>query len=294
MTGRPRHRRVHWLLIAPSVCLLLLLVAFPLAFSLRNSFYFWNLQMAPRPLGWIGLDNYRAALTQSDFPEALVHTLEIAFVGTAVEFVLGLAIAHLLIVRLPGMNVTRALLIMPTTIAPIVVGFLFRYLYDPQGGLVPWVLQSLHVPLPAAGLLGSSHTALWAVLAGDVWQWTPFCALVLYAGLLGVPEEIYEAARIDGAGAWPTLTRITLPLIRKPASFVVALRLMQIFNLFDLVLVLTRGGPGSSSRTLSYGLYQQGLIDFNIGLSSATTWLIVIIVNVLIALFAVFAFKDLA
>jgi multiple sugar transport system permease protein len=82
-------------------------------------------------------------------------------------------------------------------------------------------------------------------------------------------------------------------MIRKPMAFVAALRLMQIFNLFDLVLVLTRGGPGSASRTLSYNLYQQGLVDFNIGLSSASTWLIVIIVNVLIALFAVFAFKDI-
>jgi len=288
-----RRRPVPLLLVAPSIVLLLALVAFPLFFALRNSFYFWNLQMSPRPLGFIGLGNYQAALTQSDFPEALWHTVAITLVGTAVEVALGLAIAHLLAVRLAGMAVWRALLIMPTTIAPIVTGFLFRYLYDPQGGLLPWVLRSLFLPVPAQGLLGDAHTALWAVLAADVWQWTPFCAIVLYAGLLAVPEEIYEAARIDGAGSWALLTRVTLPLIRKPAAFVSALRMMQIFNLFDLVLVLTRGGPGASSRTLSYALYQQGLVDFNIGLSSATTWLIVILVNLLIAGFAVFAFREI-
>lgn len=288
-----RGRRLPLLLVAPSIVLLLALVAFPLFFALRNSFYFWNLQMSPRPLGFIGLGNYQAALTQSDFPEALWHTVAITLVGTAMELALGLAVAHLLTVRLAGMAVWRALLIMPTTIAPIVTGFLFRYLYDPQGGLIPWVLRGLFLPVPAAGLLGSVHTALWAVLAADVWQWTPFCAIVLYAGLLTVPEEIYEAARIDGAGGWALLMRVTLPLIRKPAAFVTALRMMQIFNLFDVVLVLTRGGPGSSSRTLSYALYQQGLVDFNIGLASATTWLIVILVNLMIAGFAVFALRDI-
>jgi multiple sugar transport system permease protein len=291
--ARKRRSRLPFMLLAPSVVLLTALVAFPLVFSLRNSFYFWNLQMSPQPLAFIGLGNYKAVFIQSDFFEALYHTLAIAVVGTLIEVGAGLAIAHLLMVRLVGINLCRALLIMPTTIAPIVTGFLFRYLYDPQGGLIPWLLQVAHIPIPAQGLLGSGHTALWAILAADVWQWTPFCAIVLYAGLLAVPDEIVEAARIDGAGHWTVLWRITLPMIRKPMSFVAALRLMQIFNLFDLVLVLTRGGPGSASRTLSYNLYQQGLVDFNIGLSSASTWIIVILVNVLIGLFAVFAFRDI-
>ena len=290
---KKKRQMLPLLLIAPSVLLLGVLVAFPLVFSLRNSFYFWNLQMSPQPLGFIGLGNYRAAIQQSDFFEALRHTLEIALIGTAIEVAAGLAIAHLLAVRLVGINFCRALLIMPTTIAPLVTGFLFRYMYDAQGGLIPWLIRTAHLPIPPQGLLGSEHTALWAVLFADIWQWTPFCAIILYAGLLSVPDEIVEAARIDGAGGWTILWRMTLPLIRKPMAFVAALRLMQIFNLFDLVLVLTRGGPGSASRTLSYNLYQQGLVDFNIGLSSASTWMIVILVNILIALFAIFAFRDI-
>ncbi len=290
---KKKRQMLPLLLIAPSVLLLTVLVAFPLVFSLRNSFYFWNLQMSPQPMGFIGLGNYRAAIEQSDFFEALRHTLEIALIGTAIEVAAGLAIAHLLAVRLVGIDVCRALLIMPTTIAPIVTGFLFRYMYDAQGGLIPWLIRTAHLPIPPQGLLGSETTALWAILFADIWQWTPFCAIVLYAGLLSVPDEIVEAARIDGAGGWTILWRMTLPLIRKPMAFVAALRMMQIFNLFDLVLVLTRGGPGSASRTLSYNLYQQGLVDFNIGLSSASTWMIVILVNILIALFAVFAFRDI-
>jgi multiple sugar transport system permease protein len=108
-----------------------------------------------------------------------------------------------------------------------------------------------------------------------------------------VPPDIIEAARLDKTSRWAMLMRIKLPLIRKTALIVVMLRFMQLFNTFDLVLVLTKGGPGSSTRTLGYSLYQQGLVDFNIGLSSAMTWMMVIIVNAIIGLFVFFAFKDL-
>lgn len=295
LPSRPRRLPsfVPWLLISPSIILLVALIAFPLLFALKNSFYFWNLQMSPTPMGFIGWGNYEMALSGSFFLGALYNTLLITLVGTAVEFVLGLAIALLLVRKLPGMNVTRALLIMPTTIAPIVVGFLFRYMYDPGGGLIPWLLTSLGIPLPPEGLLGSSTTALWAVLFADIWQWTPFFAIVLYAGLLSISPDIIEAARIDRASPWAMLMRIKIPLIKKTAMIVIMLRFMQLFNTFDLVLVLTKGGPGASTRTLGYSLYQYGLVDFNIGLASAMTWLMVIVVNAIIALLVFFAFKEL-
>lgn len=297
--GAPRRRArrhmpdfVPWLLISPSVILLLALIAFPLLFALKNSFYFWNLQMGPEPLGFVGFDNYRMALQGGFFLGALWNTVLMTVVGTVVEFTLGLMIALLLARQLKGMNVARALLIMPTTIAPIVVGFLFRYMYDPGGGLIPWLMTSAGIPIPAQGLLGSSATALWAVLFADVWQWTPFFAIVLYAGLLSIPDDIIEAARLDRTPPLAMLWHIKLPLIKKTALIVVMLRFMQLFNTFDLIVVLTKGGPGTSSRTLGYTLYQAGMVDFNIGLSSAMTWMMVIIVNAIIGLFVFFAFRD--
>ena len=284
---------VPWLLISPSIILLVALIAFPLVFALKSSFYFWNLQMSPTPMGFIGWDNYKMALSGSFFFGALYNTLLITLVGTAIEFTLGLAIALFLVEKIPGMSATRALLIMPTTIAPIVVGFLFRYMYDPGGGLIPWLLASIGIPLPAEGLLGSGTTALWAVLFADIWQWTPFFAIVLYAGLLSIPPDIIEAARIDRASPFAMLMKIKIPLIKKTAMIVIMLRFMQLFNTFDLVLVLTKGGPGASTRTLGYSLYQYGLVDFNIGLASAMTWLMVIVVNAVIALLVFFAFKEL-
>jgi len=295
--ARPRARRqmpdyVPYLLISPSIILLLTLIAFPLLFALKNSFYFWNLQMGPQPMGFVGFDNYRMALQSGFFYGALWNSLLMTVVGTAIEFMLGLAIALLLARNLRGMNVARALLIMPTTIAPIVVGFLFRYMYAPDGGLIPWLLTTFGIPIPAEGLLGSGNTALWAVLFADIWQWTPFFAIVLYAGLLSIPDDIIEAARLDRTPPWAMLMHIKLPLIKKTALIVVMLRFMQLFNTFDLVVVLTKGGPGTSSRTLAYSLYQAGMVDFNIGLSSAMTWMMVIIVNAIIGLFVFFAFRD--
>jgi multiple sugar transport system permease protein len=287
-----RHMAFPYLLIAPSVVLLLALTVFPLFFALKNSFYFWNLQMSPQPLGFIGFGNYEMALSTSVFTASLVNTIVLTLSGTTLEVLFGLAIALLLCRSLPGMNAVRAILIMPTTIAPIVVGFLFRYMYDPTGGIIPWLLSTVGIPIPREGLLGSGHTALASVLFADLWQWTPFCAIVLYAALLSVPTDVIEAARLDGASAWTILLRMRIPLIRKTIAFVAMLRFMQIFNTFDLVLVLTRGGPGSSSRTLGYTLYQQGLVDFNIGLASAMTWLIVIMVNALIGLYVFFIFRD--
>jgi multiple sugar transport system permease protein len=281
-----------YLLIAPSVLVLLAITAFPLFFALRNSFYFWNLQMAPEPLGFVGVDNYVTTLTDSVFLASLKNTLVLTIAGTLLEVVLGLAIALLLTRALRGMSTARAILIMPTTIAPIVVGFLFRYMYDPTGGVIPWLLRTSGLPVPKEGLLGSGTTALGSILIADAWQWTPFCAIVLYAALLAVPHEVIEAARIDGARAWTIALRVKVPLIRRTLAFVVMLRSMQLFNTFDLVLVLTRGGPGTASRTLGYTLYQQGLVDFNIGLASATTWVIVVLVNALIALYVFFVFKD--
>ncbi len=171
------------------------------------------------------------------------------------------------------MTVMRALLIMPVTIAPVVVGFLFRYLFAPEGGVVPWVLTSIGVPVPAAGLLGSPLH-----LAAEYWHCRHLAmdAVLRHHPLRRAtchPHDMTDAAKVDGAGWFNMLWHITLPLLRPVAAFLIMIRFMQIFNSFDLVYVLTGGGPGTSSRTLSFNLYQEGLVNYNIGLTAAMTWL---------------------
>ena len=289
---RRRARLFPYLFVLPSVALLFALIIYPTVFVISNSFYFWNLQTSPVPLQFVGLGNFRLVFTATPFVESLINTFIIAIVGTFVQFWFGMGIALLLNTHVRGINLFRALLIMPITIAPLVTGFLFRYMYYREGGLITWLLLSIGIPVSERGLLGEESTALASVLLADIWQWTPFAAILLFAGLLSISDEILEAGRVDGASGLTLFRRIMLPLISGPAAIFVMLRFMQLFNMFDLVLVLTRGGPGTSSRTLAYNLYQEGLVNYNIGIAAAMTVLIVLIVAVLINIYIRIAFKD--
>ena len=145
--------------------------------------------------------------------------------------------------------------------------------------------------MPPQGFLGNAGTALFTIGLVDTWQWTPFFAIVLYAGLLSISEEVLEAALVDGASGWRLFWSIALPLLRPIAAFLVMIRFMQLFNSFDLVYVLTNGGPGTASRTLSFNLYREGLVNYNIGLTASMTWLVVIIVSVIINLYLIFVYR---
>jgi multiple sugar transport system permease protein len=285
-------KALPYLLILPSVVALLSLIIYPMFFSLINSFYLWNLQTSPAPLLFVGDQNYRSVFTVTPFLDALRNTLMLSIGGTFIQFWFGMGIALLLNSQLRGMSVARVLLIMPTTIAPIVVGFLFRYMYYEGSGLISWLLTSAGFPVPPQGLLGSARTALAAIALADIWQWTPFFAIVLFAGLLSIPDDIVEAARVDGASGWRLFAGITFPLMWRTAVVVIMIRFMQLFNMFDLVLVLTRGGPGTASRTLSYNLYLEGLANYNIGVAAAMTWIIVILVTILVNLYILVAFRN--
>lgn len=284
-------KRLPYLLLAPSIVALLSLVLYPLGFALVNSFYFWNLQTSPAPMFFNGIENFKMVFITTPFVDALKNTVLLAVLGTFTQFWLGMGIALLLNSHLKGMSVTRAVLIMPTTVAPIVVGFLFRYLYAPEGGLLSWILKGIGFPVPPQGMLGSAQTSLLSIGVADTWQWTPFFAIVLYAGLLAIPEDILDAARVDGASRWSMFWRVSLPMVRPVAAFLIMIRFMQLFNSFDLVYVLTNGGPGTASRTLSFNLYQEGLVNYNIGLTAAMTWLIVIIVTVIINIYIAIIFR---
>ena len=288
----PSRRVIPYLWVLPSIIVLFGLIVYPLLFSLTNSFRLWNLQTSAAPRGFVGILNYVQVFQTTPFSDALRNTLILSFGGTFVEFWFGTGVALLLNTHVRGTTLSRALLIMPTTIAPIVAGFLFRYMYYERGGLITWLLQTAGLPLPPQGLLGNANTALAAIALADIWQWTPFFAIVLYAGLLAIPEDVIEAAIADGASGIRMFVWIILPSISRTAIIVIMIRFMQLFNMFDLVLVLTRGGPGTASRTLSFNLYQSGLVDYNIGVAAAMTWLIVIIVTILINAYARVAFRN--
>ncbi len=279
-----------YLLIAPALVLLVLVIVFPFLFTIRNSFMNWNLQTSVSPAGFVGGANYRLVLQDPTFVAAVVNTLKLSFVGTFVEFALGLAVALLLYEGLKGTKKIRALIIMPVTVAPMIAGLIFRYLYE-SDGLIPFLFHLVGITMPKQGILGNESTVLWGVLMTDVWQWTPFFAIILLAGLQSISEEIIEASTVDGAGYLRRLVRIMLPNLNFVAVMIFLIRFMQMFNLFDIVFAQTRGGPGVASRTLSYNLYYAGLVEFNIGYSSAVAVIMILISMVIINLFIGVAFK---
>lgn len=279
-----------YLLILPSFVFLVALIFYPLGFSLYHSFQNWNLQISPVPLGFVGFGNYLNAFRDPTFLRSLANSLKLSIMATAIEFTLGLGVALLLNASLKGGNVIRAMLIMPTTVAPMVAGFLFRYLYYVDG-LISYLLPWFGVSVPKQGILGHPSTALWAIAFTDIWEWTPFFAIILLAGLQSIRAEIIEAARIDGASFFRVLWHILLPNLTFVIFIIIMIRFMQTFNVFDIIYVLTMGGPGASTRTLSYNLYYEGLVNYNVGYASAIGWIMIIIIAIIINSFIIFAFK---
>lgn len=284
-SGKWRSARTPWLFMLPSLVLLVALIAYPLYFAWKNAFYYWNLETSPKPMQFIGLGNFKNVFSLTPFWPSLRNTFFISFFGVVIEFSLGFVIALILSRDYLRTRVFRAVIILPTTIAPVVAGFLFQYLYYQDGGLIAWILKLLHFPIPGEGLLGASSTALSSVLLVDIWEWTPFFAIVLYAAILAIPGDLLEAAEVDGAEFRQQIRHIYLPLVKPIASVIIMLQFMRLFNSFDLVYVLTKGGPQTSTRTLSYNLYVEGLNNYNIGLASAMTILMIIIVNLIIILY---------
>jgi multiple sugar transport system permease protein len=196
-------------------------------------------------------------------------------------------LALLLRLDLPGTGVARSVLVMPVAIAPAVAGLAFRSMYDPATGLVPNVLSGIGIGTPEGGLLGDPGTAMLAVAVTDVWQWTPFVTLIVLAAMQGVPGEVLEAARMDGAGAVRVLWSMVLPLIGGALATVAILRFIQSVNVFDIFYVQTRGGPGTSTTTLGLDIYFTGLSEYNIGLASAMTWIASLVVAVFVNVYLV-------
>lgn len=266
-----------WLI--PSIFLLIAVSIYPLMFAVVNSFKFYNLGVSPEPRGFIGFDHYADALTSETFMRALGQTLIFCTTVTAVEMVLGVLLALLLREKLVGTGLARALFIMPVAIAPAVAGLAFRSMYANNTGLIPNLLGKVGIDVPPEGILGSPSTAFAAVMITDIWQWTPFVALIALAAMQGVPEDTVEAARLDGAGSVRILWFITLPLISAALVTVALLRFIQSFNVFDIVYVETRGGPGGSTSTVGMEIFFAGLNNYNIGYASALTVLASIIVG---------------
>ena len=265
-------------MVGPAVTLLFLVTIGPLLFSLAVSFT--NLQFsAPQPMRWVGIDNYLTLLTKDyRFLSAMGRTLAFVLAGVATQTLLGYLVASLLL----HVHRFRALILgpilIPSVISSVVAGWQGRMIFNASYGPLNDLLARIGVKGPA--WLALPQTSLISVFLTDTWQWTPFLALVILAALQSQPQELIEAARLDGAHGWSMFRRITLPLILPVAGIGVLLRGVDLFKTFDLVYILTQGGPGNSSETLTFLTYLQGFKFFNPSYASAMSFIQLIVITV--------------
>ncbi|MEA3150186.1 MAG: multiple sugar transport system permease protein [Gammaproteobacteria bacterium] len=291
-TGLPlwqrREKLVALLLLGPAVVYLLALSIYPTIYSLWIAFH--NYSLYRRDLvSFAGIDNFTDLLDSDVFKQSLQVTLVFAAAAVLVELILGFAIAVLLDRKMRGANVLRTLLIIPVLISPVAMGLTFRYIFAPTYGLLTYLMRSAH--LPTADWTVSVNWALPVVIFADVWQWTPFVALILLSGMQSVSTEVTEAAELDGLSEWQKLWRIVVPLIRPVLLVVVLIRLIDTIRMFDLVFVMTRGGPGSVTEVLSLFSYVTGFASGDMGSASAIAWVTLVLVNILVAIFLRFLSK---
>jgi len=265
-SGRPtinlaaQGRQLGTLMILPAQLLLLFIVAFPLLMQIYISMTYWgptdgvSWVYAYQSLNWF--DNYVTFFTDGGLWAAIARTLFIMVVAVPLEFVLGLGLATLFVDNFPGRRIFYSILLTPMMVVPAVAGYMFYMLFQ-SNGPVNQILSILSHSNVQLVWLSVPNLALAAVIAVDVWEWTPLVFLILLAGLLAVPEDQLRAAMMLGA-SWPQrFRRIILPRMRTVITIVIILRLVEAFKLFDVMFVMTRGGPGTATETISVYIYKQ-------------------------------------
>lgn len=261
-------RLVPYLLLAPALGFIALFILYPLALNLYTSFQH-RVFTEPTENRFVGLANYLTVATDPTFWLVLRQSA-VWVVGSLVcQFVLGLALALLLNERFPARGLYRSLILSPWAISGVIIAIMWKWMYNPQVGVLNELLVRLGLVDHRLALLADPSTALPAVMLTNIWRGTPFFAVMLLAALQAVPKALYEAAAMDGAGAWQRFLNVTLPSILPMVFAALLLRTIWIFNDVDLIFVMTDGGPVRASETLATFLYKKASRDLDFGMGSA-------------------------
>ena len=278
MDAVTEERYLPWGLLAPALIIILLIGVFPLFYNLFLSMHFWNLTRPELGMRFIWFKNYTSLFTSSLFWEAFLRTFVFTIVAVGLEMCLGFGLALLFNRDFKGKSIVFPIILIPMITTPIVVGLIWRYMFNGEFGFVSWILQVVGTDVHA--VLSNPATALPAVIFVDVWHWTPFVFLLSLARLGALPRSPYEAAEIDGASTWQIFKWVTFPMMKSVLLVALLLRTMDAFKIFDEIFIMTQGGPGDATEVLSLEIYRQTFRYFNMGKGSslAIVMLIVIII----------------
>ena len=269
--------------LSPAVGVVVMTVIYPLLFALRTSFHEWNLTRSPTPGEFVGLKNYARAFADPGFLNSVVITAEFVFISVGLTVVIGLAMALLL--QKPGKfnTVLKTILIFPFATAPLLKGYSWRFMVNPEYGIYDKILDFLFPPLANTVWLSHKFWALFTIALSEIWGWAPIVALMFIGALGSISPEIFEAAKVDGATNWQLFWRVTLPLLWPVVVIVILLKSIYSVKIFDQVVAMTGGGPGRATQTLNFFVYHVAFRTLDMGYASALAYILLVVM-------AIFAF----
>jgi len=269
-------RTLPFLLVAPTIAVLVALSIYPLIYAVKVSLQ----AESSAGVRWT-LQNFARLFKDDFFQSALAHTVVYAIIALTVEFLLGLGLAVLLNREMRGRAFFRAALLVPMMLPSVVVGVVWRLMLNPNFGAINGSLQALGANTESLTWTAQPTLAFASVIMVDIWQWTPFMFLILLAGLQAIPEEPYEAALIDGSTPWQTFRHVTLPLLKPAILIALLLRTMDLLRVFDQIFILTEGGPGSATETISLYIYRTAFRFGDFGYAAAMSFVLLILTNII-------------
>ena len=263
-------RALAWWFIGPTMLILLAMNIFPLVWTIKLSFTNFRANRPNAVVQSIGIDNYVSVLTDPDIWLAMQNTAHFLFWTISLQVLIGFALAYLIDRKFRGHGFWTTVILVPMMLSPAVVGNFWAFLYQPQVGLFNHVAALLSgTSASSFSMLGSVKLAPWAIVIVDTWMWTPYVMLICLAGLRSIPDYIYEAAEVDRASAWRQFWSITLPMVLPFIMLAVLFRGIENFKMFDMVNLLTSGGPGSTTEVASITLKREAFEKWRTGYSSA-------------------------
>lgn len=264
---RARERWARILFPTPAVSVLILLLVFPIVYTIVLSFHDWNIASG-KPAAFVGLKNYIDLLTSDTrFHWAAARTFGFTLATVSIEMVLGFAMALIFNKEFLGRGIFRTLFLLPLVATPVAMSLVWILILDPSIGLLNYLVSIAH--LPQLLWLADPGLAMVSLIMVDVWQWTPLMMLIIMAGLSALPKEPFESALIDGASDWQLLTRITIPLVRPTVVVALLFRSIDALKTFDTIYVITQGGPNLATETLNIFAYNKAFIFLQMGYASA-------------------------
>lgn len=278
-----KDRAASFAFLMPAVILILILSIFPLVFSLALSFMSWDLSRLEGGVRFIGLQNFVTLFSDGRFWNDAKNTVYFVGGAVALQYLLGLGLALLLNQEIHFRRFFRVIFLMPMMLTPAAVGYVGRMLFNESMGPINDMIK--HIGLPVVPWLSNSRMAMPSLILLDTWEWVPFITIVLLAGLQSLPPEVFESATVDGANDWQILRYIMFPMLAPVSITVILIRALEAFKLFDIVVVMTGGGPGTATETVTMYAYTVGMKSGNLGYASAIAYSLLVMVIVFSMIF---------